>query len=35
MRTSSRKAFKTHGRSVITTDIIAEIGQSFTDIFDD
>lgn len=33
-RTASRRAFSREGRSVVTQDIIPEIGNSFEEVFD-
>lgn len=32
-RTASRRAFYKEGRSVVTEDMIPEIGKSFADVF--
>ncbi len=34
-RTASRRAFFREGRSVVTQDMIPEIGKSFAEIFDE
>ncbi|KAJ3515179.1 hypothetical protein NLJ89_g1927 [Agrocybe chaxingu] len=34
-RTSSRIAFSKHGRSVVTEDMLPEIGKAFTEVFED
>lgn len=34
-RTASRFAFAKNGRSVVTEDMIPEIGKAFTEVFDD
>jgi ATP-dependent NAD(P)H-hydrate dehydratase len=34
-RDASRRAFSKHGRSVVCTDIIEEIGPAFSDVFSD
>ena len=33
-RTASRRAFSKEGRSVVTQDMIPEIGKSFQEVFD-
>jgi ATP-dependent NAD(P)H-hydrate dehydratase len=34
-RTASRRAFSKEGRSVVTQDMIPEIGKSFQEVFED
>lgn len=34
-RTISRLAFQKHGRSLVTQDMLSEIGKAFTEVFED
>jgi len=34
-RTTSRLAFQKYGRSVVTQDMLSEIGRAFTDVFEE
>ncbi len=34
-RTTSRLAFQKHRRSVVTQDMLSEIGKAFEDVFED